>query len=745
MNKSKIYTPKIISEAALGILQEAGYAGELPAGTKDGFIKTSLEQDVAIQRISHDLYQHAASGFRELYVNEARACRYAKKHHGADPRIEITIDPEKRLMVIEGVDSMGMTWDVFQEVYTVLGRSTNFDGEESGQFGFGRAAYTCLSEIMIMEVNCRETNEKFAVMGRNGIGFQTGLPTPKSEHYGTKITLTLYENIDYGEIEDMIREVSLLSEIPTVLHLKNKLLTGGYIKVEAGTYNLGPTTIDEVFKEETKKAYYGREQLEWIGVEISDKDIDARIAFALYENTIGKRHKTYSLVGHGHTKSYLVRVPIEYKYSGMLSKRTAATIINIKNERKYPPTPDRERLKDESMQKISEKIESALIKQIQKRFSIESLHGYQSSRQKFFLDAMFEGNKEELYRIFSENMMNVLEAAHWPVFGKDNKKTLLKYCTPEQKMIVTTKNNKSKIAAAEKTGESLFVFRPENAEESLGKFTSIGIQTLEEYIKENSLEVKRLDTKTIDAAVHYSEQSWSGDSQTLVKKSDRIRLDKFDEKVIVAGPSFNMLCALLRQFKTEYKVVKHLKEITKGVPETEFFEKIATKSVITSDGDITLSELQDTKKKVVLLNYPQKEGIAPLMKSMECVFVIGTTDELYEAMAHMKHQGQDYLIAVTSSYELDKDLIFELQEYSTLFEEQDYFSRWQRRLDDVPVLSAIIHGERAIKDANVKSMFLESVKNRGLDSSVGYKHASEMLQTALSIDASLQTINTQKE
>ena len=48
-------------------------------------------------------------------------------------------------------------------------------------------------------------------------------------------------------------------------------------------------------------------------------------------------------------------------------------------------------------------------------------------------------------------------------------------------------------------------------------------------------------------------------------------------------------------------------------------------------------------------------------------------------------------------------------------------------------------------DARYVPMFLESVKNRGLDSSVGYKHASEMLQTALSIDASLQTINTQKE
>ena len=93
-----------------------------------------------IQRISHDLYAKPESGFRELFNNEARACRTARKHHNASPRIEVSIVPSERKLIIHGIDSMGMSMDRFLNIFTVLGRSDNFDGSECGQFGLGRAA-----------------------------------------------------------------------------------------------------------------------------------------------------------------------------------------------------------------------------------------------------------------------------------------------------------------------------------------------------------------------------------------------------------------------------------------------------------------------------------------------------------------------------------------------------------------------------------------------------------------------------
>ena len=78
-DKIKIYKPILIKEKQLNVPPEdITYNENLFDGTEKGFIKMDVDKDVAIQRMSKKLYKHASSGLRELYVNEARACRYAK-------------------------------------------------------------------------------------------------------------------------------------------------------------------------------------------------------------------------------------------------------------------------------------------------------------------------------------------------------------------------------------------------------------------------------------------------------------------------------------------------------------------------------------------------------------------------------------------------------------------------------------------------------------------------------------------
>lgn len=74
--KEKYYKPDTLVEVPANV-GNAGYAAEFPDGTGDGFIRTDIEKDVIIQRISRDLYSNPMSGIRELYANEARACRQA--------------------------------------------------------------------------------------------------------------------------------------------------------------------------------------------------------------------------------------------------------------------------------------------------------------------------------------------------------------------------------------------------------------------------------------------------------------------------------------------------------------------------------------------------------------------------------------------------------------------------------------------------------------------------------------------
>src|SRR5208282_2299331 len=140
MSELKIYKPTIAREDPLPLGQEElSYAPKLLAASESGMIKVRLEEDVIIQRVSHDLYANPESGFRELYNNEARACRIAARHFGADPRIEIRVEPSARKLSIQGVDSLGISQEKFIQLYSVLGRSDNFDSREIGQWGLGRA------------------------------------------------------------------------------------------------------------------------------------------------------------------------------------------------------------------------------------------------------------------------------------------------------------------------------------------------------------------------------------------------------------------------------------------------------------------------------------------------------------------------------------------------------------------------------------------------------------------------------
>ena len=56
-------------------------------------IKTTIDVDVAIDRFAEGIYSGYKSGLRELYNNEARACRQSRDEYNSNPEIHITLDP----------------------------------------------------------------------------------------------------------------------------------------------------------------------------------------------------------------------------------------------------------------------------------------------------------------------------------------------------------------------------------------------------------------------------------------------------------------------------------------------------------------------------------------------------------------------------------------------------------------------------------------------------------------------------
>ena len=169
-------------------------------------IKVGLDSDVIIQKLSHEIYSNWRSAIRELYNNEARACRNVMKLDidGCKPEIHITINPIERQLTIEGRDSEGITVNVFDKSLRVLGVSSNFDSTEIGQMGMGFASYTMIFEAIKIDTWARETDEVWSALADGGIKFNI-LGKPDIKSYGTRLSGTYKENVDPDEMIDHIK------------------------------------------------------------------------------------------------------------------------------------------------------------------------------------------------------------------------------------------------------------------------------------------------------------------------------------------------------------------------------------------------------------------------------------------------------------------------------------------------------------------------------------------------------------
>ena len=141
-------------------------------------IQTTYDQEVVAEYLAEGIYSGYKSGLRELYNNEARACRQSRDEYNATPEIHITLDPIERSFTIEGRDSLGITVDVFDKSLKVMGITSNNNANEIGQMGMGFASYTTLAQSIKVDTWARETDECFSFMAENGKKFDP-LPNPK--------------------------------------------------------------------------------------------------------------------------------------------------------------------------------------------------------------------------------------------------------------------------------------------------------------------------------------------------------------------------------------------------------------------------------------------------------------------------------------------------------------------------------------------------------------------------------------
>ena len=323
---------------------------------ENGMIQVQLERRSTIKKLSKNMYDDPTAGIREYVNNEARPCREAMRKGYENVTIHITIDSHTNNIIIEGRNSMGMSMQTFCDVYVVLGRSGNLDGTESGQFGFGRSSYLCLSDTMIFETWSRETGEKFGFIGKSGTSYE---PIPKQhlsiKQHGTKITINIKPDIDLYDIITYVKRITKLLHVPVFLELtgevKFKYTKYAECHYDVGVEQIGPESLAKMLGRETD-----------IHINNDDYELVASLDY-----------------GGGACDYYLIGMPIKVDGGSPITSINSC-IINIKNERKYVPTSSRDQLSSNSRTALNARIKADLKKMFD-NVKINSIQDYYKNKR----------------------------------------------------------------------------------------------------------------------------------------------------------------------------------------------------------------------------------------------------------------------------------------------------------------------------------------------------------------------------
>ena len=608
----------------------------------NGVIRARLEEDVVRQRLSRDIYSNPSSGFRELYVNEARACKRALALKSDNqPRIMLTMDHSNRNLVIHGINSLGMPLKRFKEVLAVLGETDNDSGNEIGQFGMGHLAFRALSDNILFESFSLESSEKYSYLG-DGEKYER-LPEPRGlESTGTRVTVTLREDINLRKLEEYARTVCAFSNIDTFLTVLNE--DGNEIR-ESDQVNIYKDLGNVV------SSSYG------IPIEIDDDDF--YLKGMLVPRSSDSRPAPTVL---------LLRVPIQAKNLASSLELFHTCVLNVKNERKYKPAADRERLREDAQELLLQEINSKLKETVPRALDLKSLDDFRNSPCH---DFYYASGETELYTP-SKETQEITNIVNFHVKrngdGKDSIK-LGNFLVQSKHLFLSRSVVREYEHVLRKEYEDAIVFKAayrynyDAYSEKL--FQKYGIRTdTEEEFQRVKAKLGRewragLDsearTESDDApyyvTIHQShivtEERYGRTTHYLSERAEsEYRASWIDEKVIfIPSGKLSKYLEILTEVDSSYKLTKaNPKRIPNAVTLDEFVRKVNAKEVETSDGRMTFSQIIDTKKRVEILVYgaPMISKAYKVAEKRRKIFLALDSGEAFELAVLCIYSGVSY-------------------------------------------------------------------------------------------------------
>lgn len=616
-----------------------GYENEIPEvegqdSFKDitdehGNINIIINSDVIGQTLAKKIYTSWSSGLRELYNNEARACRMAKKM-GGNPSIVITIDPNDsaRTLTIQGVDSLGITKAMFNKVLRVIGTSGNRDGEEIGQFGMGFISYALLTDALILETWSRENNEHYAMLCDSGLKFKpvpldTSNDIENMSNYGTKLTMTCNNEVSFSEAVEQLRQLARFSQIPTKIIILDDIVAETYRSqdwdkgiIECESYKNGMDYLKQTTKtiqrykenkatDDTKVVFYDE-----ITIDCDDYRFDGIMAVTK------SRYGSLGLVDrHSGVPVLLAGTAVE---SQLRAQGFMASIINVKDERKFSPVASRDALESNAIDDLNDRLKQDLKEHFMK-YNMKDISEYNASLYKPLVS---RNVMWELEDYLSEEMLNISRTLNSRYATPDGNSTLSDMIATGS-TIICLKSLRTDLmnALKDEFDGTVQFFRlstkmnGESRAHRIDLFKQLNIIMGEDYKKEHSIKEKRTvrvksdGTKTTfnedravvlynctngftDASLYGSRSGWRAGSEKYSSTIGNVNDEVHDKMMTAKTKQFASVISILNRHANDWKVMHDMKGLSEDIITFDkLMVSVADRYYQTQNGMVKGSEL----------------------------------------------------------------------------------------------------------------------------------------------------------
>ena len=585
----------------------------------DGLIQAELDQEVVDEILSTSIYNRPEVAIREVFNNSLRQCRTALKA-GAKPIINIIFDVKRNRLVFEEIDSMGMPVQIFKDVYRHTGRSGNMDGNESGQFGIGKKSFRAIADTMIFETWARATNEKYAFITK-GSKFEE-LPEPNLQTFGTRVSFAIKESVSMVKLAQYVQNIAKFTQIKTYLIFTENLheQEDPEYRKYGESFSKGSTKIGPVDKKEflVKQLETEAKFIEWIEIETPDYsllgafDAHSRREQLKFENLVGIPISLGQIDDQYGTK----------KDNEWIEPGFDGYILDVKNERKYPPVASRDYLKQDSFENLKEVIKKDL-EEFFSKIQIKTLADYRASSQQYYVNNRYFGELTDSMPSDTRNFQILLEISDADSFylkdGKVEESNLYRHGMKELilkncDVVYNYNRSKKRIQCVLNAKPETIVIVPrgdrDNRLNKMAIMSRAEIPDLKEYMKQNNIKSPK---REILGEVSVRMCSYSN----TVEHMDIDDLNEFCIRVPKEKLEESNISEFVRSVTSyEYKQYGFLRdqkklEDSESITLEEFLSKNKKAQFVTSKG--TLTGKQIMKKSLIAVIRPAKSKYSDLL------------------------------------------------------------------------------------------------------------------------------------